>query len=75
MVQLYYNNTFYYVSLNITFDNLGYTEWKCNWIAFILWKCGWAHNFSDHSAVKCVIGNDMQWFVQNSAQKGDKHIT
>ncbi len=29
-----------------------------------------ANNFSDHSAVKCVINNNMQYFVQNDAKKG-----
>ncbi len=29
-----------------------------------------ANNFSDHSAVKCVIDNDTQYFVQNDAEKG-----
>ncbi len=28
------------------------------------------NNFSDHSAVKCVIDNDMKYFVQNGAKKG-----
>ncbi len=31
------------------------------------------NNFSDHSATKCVIDNDMKYFIQNCAKKGGQN--